>query len=144
MVAEDTFRPPWFHRDVMSEFMGLISGTYDAETTGFDLGRASLHNQMSAHGPDTPTHRAAIQGELVRHRVESTMAVMFESRWVLRPTLWAKETTLLRADDDSVRQGLSKAEPAHERQVGSMQCDVVPRTRPVIGVPGGRPPSSNP
>ena len=52
MVAEGTFRPPWFHRNVMSEYMGLIEGAYDAKEGGFAPGGGSLHNQMNGHGPD--------------------------------------------------------------------------------------------
>ena len=94
MVAEDTFRPPWFHRNVMSEFMGLIDGAYDAKADGFAPGGASLHNQMSGHGPDRASYEKAIAAELKPHKIEDTMAFMFESRYVIRPTRWAMETPL--------------------------------------------------
>ena len=85
MVAEDTFRPPWFHRNVMSEFMGLITGAYDAKEGGFAPGGASLHNQMNGHGPDRAAYEKAVAAELKPHKIEGTMAFMFESRWVIRP-----------------------------------------------------------
>jgi homogentisate 1,2-dioxygenase len=101
MVAEHTFRPPWFHRNVMSEFMGLVSGTYDAKAGGFAPGGASLHNCMSAHGPDATSWRAASQAALKPAKVENTLAFMFESRWVLHPTAFALSTPALQADYDA-------------------------------------------
>jgi homogentisate 1,2-dioxygenase len=110
MVAEDTFRPPWFHRNVMSEFMGLIHGAYDAKAGGFSPGGASLHNCMSAHGPDVASHAGGAAAALAPHKIEDTMAFMFESRWVLRPTEHAMRTPLLQADYDSCWTGFAKAE----------------------------------
>jgi homogentisate 1,2-dioxygenase len=109
MVAEDTFRPPWFHRNIMSEFMGLITGAYDAKAGGFAPGGASLHTCMNAHGPDKASHAAATAAELKPHKIENTMAFMFESRWPLRPTPWALNTPLLQADYDSCWDGFEKA-----------------------------------
>ncbi|WP_232476015.1 homogentisate 1,2-dioxygenase [Flavisphingomonas formosensis] len=109
MVAEETFRPPWFHRNVMSEYMGLIEGSYDAKQGGFLPGGASLHNQMNGHGPDLASYRAAVAAELAPHRIEGTMAFMFESRHVIRPTRWAMETPLMQADYDHVWEGFPKA-----------------------------------
>jgi homogentisate 1,2-dioxygenase len=111
MVAEDTFRPPWFHRNVMSEFMGLIDGVYDAKAGGFAPGGASLHNQMSGHGPDRTSYEAAVAADLKPHRISDTMAFMFESRWVIRPTRWAMETPLNQPDYDAVWNGFAKATP---------------------------------
>jgi homogentisate 1,2-dioxygenase len=111
MVAEDTFRPPWFHRNVMSEFMGLIHGAYDAKAGGFTPGGASLHNQMSGHGPDRESYQKAIAATLAPHRLADTMAFMFESRWVIRPTRWATQTPLVQLDYDAVWQGFDKAQP---------------------------------
>jgi homogentisate 1,2-dioxygenase len=111
MVAEDTFRPPWFHRNVMSEFMGLIHGTYDAKQGGFAPGGASLHNCMSAHGPDRATYESAIAATLAPHKIENTMAFMFESRWVIRPTRFAAEAPFLQPDYDACWTGFAKAEP---------------------------------
>ena len=111
MVAEDTFRPPWFHRNVMSEFMGLICGTYDAKEGGFSPGGASLHNQMSGHGPDQASYEKAVTAELKPHRISDTMAFMFESQWVIRPTRWATETPLAQLDYDDVWQGFVKGQP---------------------------------
>jgi homogentisate 1,2-dioxygenase len=110
MVAEDTFRPPWFHRNVMSEFMGLIHGAYDAKAGGFAPGGASLHNSMSGHGPDRESYAKAVAVELKPHKIDDTMAFMFESRWVLRPTRFAVETPLAQADYDACWTGFPKAE----------------------------------
>jgi homogentisate 1,2-dioxygenase len=111
MVAEDTFRPPWFHRNVMSEFMGLIHGAYDAKAGGFTPGGASLHNQMSGHGPDRESYEKAVAAPLAPHWLADTMAFMFETRWVIRPTRWATETPLAQLDYDDVWQGFDKAQP---------------------------------
>ncbi len=110
MVAEDTFRPPWFHRNVMSEFMGLVHGAYDAKEGGFAPGGASLHNQMNGHGPDVASYEKAIAAELAPHRIDATLAFMFESRWVIRPTRWATETPLCQSDYDDCWANFRKAE----------------------------------
>ncbi|MFO7648960.1 homogentisate 1,2-dioxygenase [Halomonas campaniensis] len=86
MVAENTFRPPYFHRNLMSEFMGLIHGEYDAKAEGFLPGGASLHNCMSPHGPDADTFEKASNAELAPQYQGATMAFMFESRYVYHPT----------------------------------------------------------
>ena len=109
MVAEDTFRPPWFHRNVMSECMGLITGAYDAKAEGFRPGALSLHNQMSGHGPDVATWQAASNAELKPHKIDGTMAFMIESRWVFRPTAFALETGALDEDYDQAWDGFPKA-----------------------------------
>ena len=109
MVAEDTFRPPWFHRNIMSEFMGLITGAYDAKAGGFAPGGASLHTCMNAHGPDKASHSVASNAELKPHKIENTMAFMFESRWPLCPTGWALSTPLLQPDYDACWDGFEKA-----------------------------------
>jgi len=92
MVAEHTFRPPWFHRNVMSEFMGLVRGAYDAKAEGFVPGGASLHNCMSGHGPDAATFEKATKATLAPQKLEDTLAFMFESRYVIRPTRYALES----------------------------------------------------
>ncbi|WP_206245519.1 homogentisate 1,2-dioxygenase [Novosphingobium terrae] len=109
MVAEDTFRPPWFHRNVMSEFMGLIEGAYDAKEGGFAPGGASLHNCMNGHGPDKASYEKAVSADLKPHRLENTMAFMFESRHVIRPTRWAMDSDLLQSDYDEAWSGFEKA-----------------------------------
>lgn len=87
MVAEHTFRPPYFHRNLMSEFMGLIKGVYDGkEAGGFAPGGCSLHNSMSAHGPDAHVVEKAENAELKPVYLSGTMAFMFESKYILRPT----------------------------------------------------------
>ena len=110
LVAENTFRPPWFHRNVMSEFMGLITGRYDAKAAGFEPGGATLHNQMSAHGPDLQSYRKAIEAALEPQHIKDTMAFMFESRWMIRPTRFALETRLLQPDYDGCWSGFDKAD----------------------------------
>ena len=109
MVAEHSFRPPWFHRNVMNEFMGLIHGAYDAKAGGFLPGGASLHNQMSGHGPDRASYDKAINAELAPHKIDHTLAFMFESRSVIRPTRWALETELLQSDYDACWGDFEKA-----------------------------------
>ncbi len=90
LVAQHTFRPPWFHRNVASEFMGLVHGAYDAKAEGFVPGGCSLHNGMIGHGPDADTFERASHADLTRPDVISdTMAFMFESRQVLKPTAQA-------------------------------------------------------
>jgi homogentisate 1,2-dioxygenase len=111
LVAEDTFRPPWFHRNVMSEFMGLVHGAYDAKSGGFAPGGASLHNSMSAHGPDRESHAKATAAELKPVKITETMAFMFESRWVFRPTRSAMQSPTLQRDYDACWDGFAKAEP---------------------------------
>ncbi|EFG9940933.1 homogentisate 1,2-dioxygenase, partial [Escherichia coli] len=81
MVAENTFRPPWYHRNIMSEFMGLIKGQYDAKEEGFVPGGMSLHNMMLAHGPDAPGFEKASRADLKPVKLENTMAFMFETRF---------------------------------------------------------------
>ncbi|MBN2972216.1 homogentisate 1,2-dioxygenase [Roseomonas aeriglobus] len=109
MVAEDTFRPPWFHRNVMSECMGLITGAYDAKADGFRPGALSLHNQMSGHGPDVASWKGASEAELKPHKIDGTMAFMIESRWVFKPTDYALETSALDEDYDEVWADFPKA-----------------------------------
>ncbi|RST30047.1 homogentisate 1,2-dioxygenase [Sphingomonas ginkgonis] len=89
MVGENTFRPPWFHRNVMSEAMGLISGEYDAKADGFRPGGLSLHNLMSGHGPDVDSWLKASEAELRPVKIEGTMAFMVESCWPYIPTRFA-------------------------------------------------------
>lgn len=109
MVAERTFRPPWFHRNVMSEFMGLVHGVYDAKAGGFAPGGASLHNCMSGHGPDKTSYERAISADLAPHKIEDTLAFMFESRWVIRPTRFAMESPALQPDYDACWSSFEKA-----------------------------------
>lgn len=94
LVQEDTFRPPWYHRNTMSEFMGLIQGDYDAKSgKGFSPAGASLHNVMSAHGPDASTHKRASNAELQPQKIGTgSMAFMFESCLMLGVTTWGLAT----------------------------------------------------
>jgi homogentisate 1,2-dioxygenase len=98
MVAEHTFRPPYFHRNVMSEFMGLVFGSYDAKQEGFVPGGSSLHNCMSAHGPDAQTFDKASNADLKPQYLDNTLAFMFESSLVFHPTQFAATTNLLQKD----------------------------------------------
>jgi homogentisate 1,2-dioxygenase len=108
MVGEDTFRPPWFHRNVMSEAMGLIHGAYDAKAEGFAPGGLSLHNMMSGHGPDVESWRKASEGELKPVKIEGTMAFMVESCWPFRPTRFALDRA--QPDYDQAWADFPKAE----------------------------------
>ncbi|TMG90219.1 MAG: homogentisate 1,2-dioxygenase [Betaproteobacteria bacterium] len=108
IVAEHTFRPSWFHRNVMSEFMGLVHGVYDAKAEGFAPGGASLHNCISGHGPDAATFDKASQAALAPQKIEDTLAFMFESRYVIRPTRFALETPQLQRDYLDCWKGLTK------------------------------------
>lgn len=108
MVAENTFRPPWFHRNVMSEYMGLVHGAYDAKAEGFAPGGGSLHNCMSGHGPDATTFEKASNATLTPHRIDNTLAFMFESRYVIHPTRFALASPLLQNDYLACWDGLKK------------------------------------
>ena len=107
-VAEDTFRPPWFHRNIMNECMGLIHGVYDGKKGGFEPGGLSLHPMMSAHGPDAAVTEAAMTAELVPHRIANTLAFMFETRALLRPTETALALAQLQRDYDQVWDSLPR------------------------------------
>ena len=109
MVAEDTFRPPWFHRNVMSEFMGLIFGEYDAKDGGgFAPGGASLHNCMSGHGPDQASYDKALKADLKPVKITDTLAFMFETRMPIRTTEWAQSSPTMQLDYDDVWTGFDK------------------------------------
>ncbi|RXZ36629.1 homogentisate 1,2-dioxygenase [Oxalobacteraceae bacterium CAVE-383] len=109
LVAEDTFRPPWFHRNVASEFMGLIHGCYDAKSEGFTPGGASLHNCMSGHGPDAATFDKASSADTrTPHKIEHTMAFMFETRHLICPTGQALASAQLQPDYQACWNGLQK------------------------------------
>ena len=109
LVAQHTFRPPWFHRNVASEFMGLITGVYDAKAEGFVPGGASLHNCMSGHGPDAATFEKASNADLAKPDViGGTMAFMFETRKVIRPTRQALESPQLQKNYYECWQGIAR------------------------------------
>jgi homogentisate 1,2-dioxygenase len=109
LVAQDTFRPPWFHRNVASEFMGLVHGVYDAKAEGFAPGGCSLHNCMSGHGPDAATFEKASNADLSKPDViKDTMAFMFETRAVIRPTAQALEAAHRQRDYQDCWAGLKK------------------------------------
>jgi homogentisate 1,2-dioxygenase len=95
MVAENTFRPPWYHRNIMSEFMGLVYGQYDAKPQGFTPGAFSLHNCMLAHGPDTDAFEHASFSDLKPVKLMNTLAFMFETRFPQRVTRYAAELPTL-------------------------------------------------
>lgn len=98
LVAEHTFRPPWYHRNIMSEFMGLIHGRYDAKEEGFVPGGMSLHNMMLPHGPDLMGFEKASNGELKPVKLENTMAFMFETRFPQQLTLFSASLETLQHD----------------------------------------------
>ncbi|HXE20251.1 MAG TPA: homogentisate 1,2-dioxygenase, partial [Castellaniella sp.] len=109
LAMQDTFRPPWFHRNIASEFMGLVHGTYDAKAEGFRPGGASLHNCMIGHGPDAETFEKASNADTTKpDYITDTMAVMFETPAVIHPTRFALESSLLQDDYYRCWQGLRK------------------------------------
>ncbi len=109
LVMRDTFRPAWYHRNVASEYMGLIQGSYDAKAHGFVPGGASLHNCMSAHGPDAATFEKASTADTHQpQQIEGSYAFMFETRKVIRPTDRALSSPLRQRDYHQCWQGLAK------------------------------------
>ncbi|WP_329458567.1 homogentisate 1,2-dioxygenase [Streptomyces sp. NBC_01497] len=115
LVGEDTFRPPYFHRNVMSEYMGLVEGAYDAKRAGeggFVPGGGSLHNMMSAHGPDRETYERASTAELRPQKIDDGLAFMFETRWPITATAQAAAAPQLQGDYDRVWRGLERHFPA--------------------------------
>ena len=109
LAMQDTFRPPWFHRNIASEFMGLIHGTYDAKAEGFVPGGASLHNCMTGHGPDAETFETASAADTSKpHYISGTMAFMFETKLPIRPTRFALEAAELQPNYHACWQGLKK------------------------------------
>lgn len=109
MVTEHTFRPPYFHRNFMSEYMGLVYGEYDAKTAGgFVPGGGSLHNYFSAHGPDSGTFEKASQGDLKPHKIQDTMAFMFECRVPYMVTDFALGKGFIQEDYQDCWQGFKK------------------------------------
>jgi homogentisate 1,2-dioxygenase len=108
LVGENTFRPPWYHRNVMSEYMGLVTGEYDAKAEGFTPGGGSLHNTFTSHGPDADTYARASTAELKPQKLDGTLAFMFESRWTILPTAQAMDAGFRQRDYDSVWSGLSR------------------------------------
>lgn len=98
MVVEHTFRPPYYHRNIMSEYMGMIRGEYDAKPNGFIPGGASLHNCMSAHGPDSDSFNKASNEDLQPYKYDDTLALMFESSLFWQTTEYALNTDLLEPD----------------------------------------------
>jgi homogentisate 1,2-dioxygenase len=107
-VAEHTFRPPPFHRNVASEFLGLISGEYIGKADGFGPGSASLHNCMSGHGPDAAAYQRGRDAELKPTYLDNTLVFLFETQLPIRPTRFALETDLLERDYYTHWQGLKK------------------------------------
>jgi homogentisate 1,2-dioxygenase len=98
LVAEHSFRPPWYHKNIMSELMGNIYGQYDAKPQGFLPGGLSLHNCMLPHGPDRDAFEKASNGELKPHKLDETMSFMFETRFPQHLTAWAAQTAPVQDD----------------------------------------------
>ncbi|KLL95325.1 homogentisate 1,2-dioxygenase [Rhodococcus sp. IITR03] len=108
LVAENTFRPPWFHRNVMSEFVALIHGVYDAKAEGFFPGGASLHNCFASHGPDYNTYALASTAPLAPRKIENTLTFMFETRLPIIPTSAALALPSLQESYDHVWDGFAR------------------------------------
>jgi homogentisate 1,2-dioxygenase len=117
-VAENTFRPPWYHRNIMSEFMGLVYGVYDAKPEGFVPGGISLHNQMLPHGPDAQAFEHASNVELKPVKLTNTLAFMFETRFRQRVTKYAAESEALQHDYADCWAGLRKHFDPSRREPG--------------------------
>jgi homogentisate 1,2-dioxygenase len=107
-VAENTFRPPWYHKNVMSELMGNIQGKYDAKPTGFLPGGISLHNMMLPHGPDSDAFEGASKAKLEPRKLENTMSFMFESRFPQHLTKFAAKEAPLQSDYVDCWSGIKK------------------------------------
>ena len=108
MVAERSFRPPYFHRNCMSEYMGMVYGKYDNKATGFYPGGASLHPCMSAHGPDETTFEKASEEELVPRYFEGGLAFMFESSYLFKVSKRALDAPTNQADYMDCWKGIKK------------------------------------
>jgi homogentisate 1,2-dioxygenase len=108
LVAEDSFRPPWYHLNIMSEFMGLIEGVYDAKPAGFVPGGMSLHNCMLPHGPDAEAFYKASWGDLAPHKLVHTLAFMFETRFPQHVTSYAAELPTLQSNYPHIWKGLRR------------------------------------
>lgn len=108
MVAEHTFRPPYYHMNIMSEFMGLIYGVYDAKEEGFAPGGMSLHNSYFPHGPDIDAYNKATSADLKPVKQSGTLAFMFETRYPLIPTAYASEIPALQDDYPTVWDRLER------------------------------------
>jgi homogentisate 1,2-dioxygenase len=117
-VAENTFRPPWYHRNIMSEFMGLVYGVYDAKPEGFVPGGMSLHNQMLPHGPDSDAFEHASNVELKPVKLTNTLAFMFESRFRQRVTRYAAQLPTRQDDYVDCWKGLKKHFNRKQRKPG--------------------------
>lgn len=108
LVGENTYRPPWYHRNVMSEFMGLVRGVYDGREKGFVPGGCSLHNCMSAHGSDAEVYEKASNAELKPQFLDGSMAFMFETKYPYTTTKFAHDAPERQLDYNSVWRGLNK------------------------------------
>ena len=108
LVAEHSFRPPWYHKNVMSELMGNIYGVYDAKPKGFVPGGMSLHNCMLPHGPDRTAFEGASDATLRPEKLEETMSFMFETRFPQHLTEWAAQTAPMQDDYIDCWASLSK------------------------------------
>ncbi|MDH3306787.1 MAG: homogentisate 1,2-dioxygenase [Acidimicrobiia bacterium] len=108
LVGEHTFRPPYYHKNIMSEFMGILYGVYDAKEEGFEPGGMSLHNMYFPHGPDHDAWMKATTSDLEPEKLSGTMAFMFETRYPLIPTGYASTIPALQDDYPSVWHALQR------------------------------------
>lgn len=107
-VIEHSFRPPYFHRNTMTEFMGLVTGVHDAKAEGFVPGGASLHNMWSPHGPDAATYESAVAADLAPQKLDGSLPFMFETRRPLHVTNIAHAAEHRQPDYDSSWAGLRR------------------------------------
>jgi homogentisate 1,2-dioxygenase len=108
LVAEGTFRPPYFHRNIMCEFVCMLLGAHEAHGAGFPPGACSLHNSLAAHGPDPKVFQTASDAELKPGRIEVGTFILLETRTACRPTRFALETTSRRSDYDGTWDSLPR------------------------------------
>jgi homogentisate 1,2-dioxygenase len=108
LVGEHTFRPPWYHSNTMSEFMGIVHGVYDAKEEGFAPGGMSLHNQFFPHGPDHDAWLKATSADQAPQKLADTLSFMFETRYPLVPTPYAASIPALQDDYPTVWHGLER------------------------------------
>ncbi len=108
MVAEHTFRLPYYHRNSMNEFMGLIYGKYDAKGVNFCPGSSSIHNCMVPHGPDANAYEKGRDEELKPCYYDDTLAFMLESQFPWMPSQLALNSKLLQKNYWDCWQGLKK------------------------------------
>jgi homogentisate 1,2-dioxygenase len=87
-VAEHTFRPPYYHRNVATEFSYIVA--LPEPYSGFEKGAYFLSPSMTPHGISGRAHRQALEADDAPRRLpDGSIWVMFETALGLRLTPWA-------------------------------------------------------